>query len=145
MIRGRFGDTSGAPHVEGVLRLPNLAISANVSFLADTGAEMTTLMPMTGQSMGIDYSQFVYPTEVFDMGGAARSLRDNAILTFWDPDRRTLWAYQFIINIMAPNPALARAPSLLGRDILDRWRVVCDKPRDKVTFTVRSADASKRI
>lgn len=145
MIRGRFGNTSGAPHVEGLLTLPDLGVSANVSFLADTGAFKTTLMPMTGQSMGIDYSQFVYTTQVFGVGGASRSLPYDASLVFLDPDRQILWAYDIDLVIIAPKPDLSRAPSLLGRDILDRWRMVCDKARGKVTFTVRSADGAQRI
>jgi hypothetical protein len=31
-------------------------------------------------------------------------------------------------------------PSLLGRDVLDRWRMNYDPSRDSLKFTVRSAD-----
>ena len=145
MITGLFENMSGAPKVEGVLRLPNLNVVSKISFLVDTVADMTTLMPINGQSIGIDYGRLTYPDQVVGVGGVAQSVRDDAQLIFWDPGRRRLWVYLIDIDIMAPAPNLVGVPSLLGRDILDRWRMVCDKARDKLTFTVRSADDSYQL
>ena len=48
----------------------------------------------------------------------------------------------YSINLMIPrlDPDLFRMPSLLGRDVLDRWHMSYDPSRDKLSFTVRSAD-----
>lgn len=43
MLRGRFGDTTGAPYIEGRLILTRLNLTADISFLVDTGADYTVL------------------------------------------------------------------------------------------------------
>lgn len=40
MLRGRFGDTSGRPYLEGRLFLPRLKLQGDISFIVDTGAEL---------------------------------------------------------------------------------------------------------
>ena len=39
MLKGRFGDTSGRPYIEGHILLPRLKKRGNVSFVFDTGAD----------------------------------------------------------------------------------------------------------
>ena len=43
MLRGRFGDTSMRPYLEGRIFLPTIGIDGEASFLVDTGADKTTL------------------------------------------------------------------------------------------------------
>ena len=57
MLRGRFGNTSGRPFLEGRLILPNRNLSFEISFLVDTGADDTILMPADGIRVGLDYGQ----------------------------------------------------------------------------------------
>jgi hypothetical protein len=47
-IAGRFGDTTGRPYLEGRLVLPRLGKRGDFSFLVDTGADYTYLMPGDG-------------------------------------------------------------------------------------------------
>lgn len=63
MLRGRFGDTSGRPYIEGHVFLPRLEKRGNVSFLFDTGAD-TSLMPVDGLRVGIDYAELELPSEI---------------------------------------------------------------------------------
>ena len=56
MLRGRFGDTTGRPYLEGRLVIPRLSLESDISFLVDTGADRTVLLTADGQRMGIDYS-----------------------------------------------------------------------------------------
>ena len=55
-ILGRYGDTSGSPYLEGRLVVPCLEISGDVSFLVDTGADYTALMPMDGEEMQVPFA-----------------------------------------------------------------------------------------
>ncbi len=46
MLIGRFGHTSGRPYFEARVVLPHLNVAGNVSFLLDTGADKSLLMPL---------------------------------------------------------------------------------------------------
>ena len=51
-----------------------------------------------------------------------------------------LRGYWLDFILSAPSDEITDMPSLLGRDIIDRWRMVYDKANDEITFDVRSAD-----
>ena len=55
MLRGRFEDTTGAPYIEGRLILTRLSLSVDISFLVDTGADMTVLCPSDAAKITLDY------------------------------------------------------------------------------------------
>ena len=57
MFSGRYGNTSGRPYLEARVILPNLKIGGDVSFIVDTGADRTVLMPIDVKRMGIDYKK----------------------------------------------------------------------------------------
>jgi hypothetical protein len=48
MIEGRFGNTSGAPFLEGRIILLRFGVRGLVSFLVDTGADATIITPLDG-------------------------------------------------------------------------------------------------
>ena len=62
MLRGRFGDSTGRPYIEGRLIIPRLNIKSDMSFLVDTGADRSLLMPGDGRRLAIDYSKLGQPT-----------------------------------------------------------------------------------
>ena len=82
MIAGRFGDTTGRPYVSGRLLLPRVGLAANLSFLVDTGADCSTLMPGDGIKMDLDYTDLQNPTAVGGMGGNAACYQEPAIVLF---------------------------------------------------------------
>lgn len=143
MLRGRFGDTTGRPYIEGRLLLPRLGLSADVSFLVDTGADATVLMPADVGQMGLDVGQLTNRSESVGVGGRSRQFVEPAAVMFLE-DGRQLHAY-FIDLRIAEGAELLRLPSLLGRDVLDRWRMVYDPQRAELTFRVRSADQRLRM
>ena len=55
MLKGSFDPTSGRPYIEGLLVIPALGVDEVVSFLVDTGSDVTCLMPADGVRFGIDY------------------------------------------------------------------------------------------
>lgn len=140
MIVGRFGNTTGRPYVSGRLLLPRLQLSTNLSFLVDTGADCSTLMPTDGIKMSLNYGALQDPIVVGGMGGNAVCFQEYAVVAF-DESNRSLIQYYFIqIKIPEPQPDLLRMPPMIGRDILDRWHMSYDPSQKKLAFTVRSAD-----
>ena len=141
MLYGRFGDTSGRPYMEGRLLLPRLRLRADVSFVVDTGADRSVLMPLDAQRIGVDFSRLSGEVESVGIGGLVRNYTEQAVLVFNEPSRR-LVGYFINLEITSPGPDIEDVPSLLGRDVLDRWRMNYDPGNSRLTFTVRSMDFS---
>lgn len=139
MLIGRFGNTSARPYIEGRVALPRLGCHADISFLVDSGADVTYLMPTESALMGIDYNQLVGGVQTSGIGGECTDFQERALIAFSEPGKR-VYVYDIDILITNPQPYNQNYPSLLGRDILSRWRTVIDWQRNKLTFTVQSAD-----
>ncbi len=144
MIVGRFVNTTGRPYVGGRLLLPRLRLSTNLSFLVDTGADISTLMPADGLKMGIDYGSLISSTVVGGMGGYSECFQESAVLGFDEPNRNLLRYYFITLLIPKAQPDLMKLPPILGRDVLDRWHMAYDPSRGTLKFTVRSADHTAR-
>ena len=140
MIQGRFGNTTGRPYVNGRLLLPRLKFSTNLSFLVDTGADVSALMPADGIKLGINYRVLINSKVVGCMGGNTNCFQEDAVLIFDEPNRKLTRYYLIKIMIPPVSPPLMKTPSIIGRDILDRWRINYDPNRNSLKFTVRSAD-----
>ena len=78
MLRGRFGETSDRPYMEGHVLLPRLGKSGNVSFIFDPGADTSLLMPLDGQRMGIDYGRFENEETSLGIGGVSENFIESA-------------------------------------------------------------------
>lgn len=120
--------------------LPRLGLSTNLSFLVDTGADCSTLMPADGIKMGIDYAALQNPKIVGGIGGNAACYQESAVFIFDEPNRKLIRAYSVDLMIPQPQRDLMHMPSLLGRDVLDRWHMSYEPSRGRLRFTVRSDD-----
>lgn len=144
MIRGEFGP-AGQPYVEGFLTLPRFGLSRNITFLVDTGAHATCIHPRDGMAAAIPFNQLENPVTSDGVGGPATYFRERAVLEFVDGEAREIHSYE--VDVLIAKPAadpmhsINRLPSLLGRDIIDRWRMVYDRTDGVLEFTVRSADS----
>jgi len=143
MLRGRFGSTSHAPYIEGHIVFPRLNIRGNVSFMVDTGADNGVIMPADARRFGLDYSKLRNPRKCIGLNGLSRTFGEGALLTF--ADSRKTYTYNVKVDFIPPNPDLEKTPSLLGRDILERWRMIYDPSRKTLSFKVISADLTKSI
>jgi hypothetical protein len=132
MLRGRFGDTTTTPFIEASVHLPRFGLWGYVSFLADTGASSTVLMPLDSKKLGINFNKLINPKISRTVGGPAKGYMEESILGFLDKDKGRIYAYNTELQIFAPTRDNATLPSLLGRDILNRWRVLIDFPRKSV-------------
>ena len=139
MIRGRFGDTSGRPYMEGHVLLPRLGKSGYVSFIFDTGADTSLLMPLDGQRMGIEFGKLEDEVSSLGIGGESRNCVESAHLTFVGD--QILYAYTIKLHICKPAVELMTIPSLLGRDIIDQWCVTYNKSASELQAEVICSDA----
>ena len=145
MIRGEFGP-AGQPAVEGYMMLSRFGIARNITFLVDTGASATCIHPRDGTLIAIPFDQLENPVTSDGVGGPVTYFRERAVLEFVDGDARAVRRYE--VDVLIAKPAadpmhsITRLPSLLGRDIIDRWRMVYDRAEGVLEFTVRSADTA---
>lgn len=144
MFHGRFGDTSGRPYLEAQVILPRLKVNSGVSFIVDTGADRTVLMPLDAIRMGIDFRKLRRAGNLFGIGGSCKSFSEPAIIMFSE-NRGRLFLYEITIGIVEKKREVMRTRSLLGRDILDRLRMDYNASKQSITFKVISADAIIRL
>ena len=129
--------------MEGHVLLPRLGRSGNVSFIFDTGADTSLLMPLDAQRMGIDYAMFETKESTLGIGGLTENFIESAYLAFVGDE--ALYGYETELHICKPAEELMTIPSLLGRDIIDRWRVTYDKLASELLAEVISWDAQERL
>ena len=144
MLIGRFEDATGRPYLDGHLLIPRLRIDIGISFCVDTGADNTTLMPGDGNNIGIDYSTLNKSNQSIGISGAIDSYKQRAILAFTEQGQ-IIHGYDIDLTIIAPDPerpGINRLPSLLGRDILNRWTMHYSPTTDSLTFKVETTDVT---
>ncbi len=140
MLRGRFGNTTGRPYIEGRLVIPRLNTSGDISFLVDTGADQTLLAPADGLRIGLDYADLHGDgKQIIGIGGVTENFVEDAVVVFAD-GIKVIYGYTIQLGIAPPSPDIMDIPSLLGRDIIDHWRMIYNPTRRNLSFTVISAD-----
>lgn len=147
MLQGRFGNTSGRPYIEGRVVFPRLKLAvqiaprgeADISFLADTWADRTTIMPCDFFRLGVLESDLQSPGKMNGVGGEGICFNEAAIVTFSEPGVG-LHTYQITVLIAKTGPGIMQCPSLLGRDIMNQWDIRLNKSRNTFRATVVSSD-----
>lgn len=105
----------------------------------DTGADSSVLMPVDSRRLGIDFNLLIGKQICTGIGGSVELFVEHGVLVFSDPGV-ALYTYDLNINIMADDVEMEDMSSLLGRDVIDRWRIIYDPQGDGLTATVRDAD-----
>ena len=121
-----------------------LRVNADVWFCVDTGADNTTLMPMDGSNVSLDYSTLNKSDQSMGISGAIDSYKERAIVVFREQSS-AIHGYDIDLTIIKPDPdkpGINRLPSLLGRDILNRWTMHYSPTTDSLTFEVVTADVT---
>lgn len=138
MIEGSFDN--GSPFIEGLLVFPGLDVQGPISFLLDTGADESCVMPTDGLRLGIDYGTLTgRKVRIRGVSGPIESTK-RPVLVFFVENTGKVRLYRILINIMPNEPKLHSLHSVLGQDILSRWRTVHDPTRGRIQATVISAD-----
>lgn len=119
--------------------LPRLGVQGDFSFLVDTGADQTFLMPGDGLTMGLDYSQLQNLGNTSrGAGGPITSYSEPAWIVF--SDGADLYGYFITLSILEFRADMLSVPTLLGRDVLHRWGMAYQPSSDRLEFEVESAD-----
>ena len=140
MLRGEFREPRKAAYLQANVTLPRLGLSLLVDFHIDTGAESTMLLPKDTHHMNIAWDELPRVTRAAGLGGTVSAFREFAVLQFEGQGR--LWLYGIDIALLSPSVDSAPLPSVLGRDVLNNWRMHCSPVEDTLTFDVLRADAS---
>ncbi len=138
MITGTIGEYA-RPTLASELIIPRFGIRRKVNFLVDTGADQTVLQPYDAQEVGIPFERLESPEVSRGIGGPALLFRESAYLTFDEDDGSATHWCLLNIHIAKPpeNGAPSPLPSLLGRDVIDQWRMLYDPVDGRLEFTVR--------
>jgi len=139
MLAGRFGDTTGRPYIEAFVWIPSLRIMGAVSFLVDTGADSTVLMQLDAARLRVDFTRLKKTRINTGIGGNSTDWIVPATLLFSEP-RVKMYGYDITLTIAQPKLELETCPSLLGRDILNNWRMVYDAPGNSLNVEVIRCD-----
>ena len=136
-LSGRF--VTGAPYITAEVAIPGLGTARDTPFLLDTGADTTFLMAEDAIQMGIDFGSLTLSSSLGSgVGGYIRLYHADASITF--ADRENLYVYRAELAIAEPGEHNRGLPSLLGRDILNRWRLRYDAPANALEAQVDSAN-----
>lgn len=130
-IRGRFiGD---APYFAA--HLASTHFQGAVWFLADTGASRTTLLDRDAKLLSIP-AQALEPAALplVGIGGSVRSFVVRRIeITFASDEgdvvlQQDIWVAQHDLGQLPPDEVgrILRLPSVLGRDLINRFRLTCE-------------------
>lgn len=110
--------------------------------LIDTGADATCLHPPDAIRAGIPFERLRHRTGFGGIGGSSPYFREQALLLF--DDNALTRIYRLDLLIAEPNEFNKTLPSLLGRDVINRWWMDYDPANDRLECTVRSADHTVR-
>ena len=97
------------------------------------------MLPTDGGKMNLDYSALTPSSTMIGLGGAARVSIERAVVVFNDPGK-AIYGYNIELTIIEPNEILMGVPSLLGRDILNQWRMHYSPSTKRLLFHVNSFD-----
>lgn len=137
-----FGFTSltPAPRVQAFCYFPSLNLGRPVDFMIDTGASSTCLNGIYAWGL-MPYLKKQTTTPSTGIGGSCGYYRINGKLTFIDTKGKEI-EVDLLIGIQRiksflwkkPRQMTLRTPCLLGRDILNKWKLIYDCPGSNVWF-----------
>ena len=140
MLRGEFAAGTGRPYIYARLWIPRFGVARIVRFCVDTGSGYTMLMPSDGFRMGLDYSLLDDEHHVATVGGQTSAFLEAAHLTFREQNSPTAYGYHVMLAITPPSIEAMRLPSLLGRDVINRWRIDYHPTAGQLLCDVMTAD-----
>lgn len=144
-IPGEWGRRD-APFVEATLLCPALGLKKSLRFLIDTGASRTNLLDTDAEALGLDYAKL-------------KKLKDGAVGiggtvdTYILPDVRLVFESSqglqeerleqaFVLRHVfrgkktrEQKERIRALPSLLGRDIINRFRLITDRQAHLVVLS----------
>lgn len=140
MITGYFDD-EGRPRIRGNIYIPRLAIGERVWFLLDTGSDITCVGASDANTLHIQRRRLGVPTAIGGIGGRGYFSTEKALVAFENgADDSRFSVYEIDLHIAYSETG--SLPSLLGRNIINRWRIDYDPTNGVLECAVRSADSA---
>jgi hypothetical protein len=140
MLIGRYVGASLRPMIEAHVSIPSIKAGGFVQFLIDTGADCTTITPADGRRLRVDYSRLAREDHAMGYSGSTMDFVCDGIITFAEIG---VVEYEFDVELRLTKPdptapELLMLPSLLGRDVLNQWKLTFDPPNRMIVADVLS-------
>lgn len=121
-----------AAYVVAILESKVLGINETVEFLVDTGASRTTICDKDALRLGIDFSKLERLSEgMLGIGGLVDTyIMKSVKLTFRRENEKGHIENMeriYVLKHVLPDERIMRIPSILGRDILNKYALLYDK------------------
>ena len=135
MINGFFRNGAGFVNVH--LISEGMDIDETIEFLVDTGASRTTLLDKDVICLGIEYDKLRrYEQDQSGIGGSVETyVIDDATLLFGAYTMEMpVFTIRHSLGVMDDQERIRilRFPSILGRDVINKFRLIFDKERDEI-------------
>jgi hypothetical protein len=140
-LRGYFrADPLEGAYFSVVLWIPSLNIAGSLELLVDTGATKTTLLDSDARRLGIQHERLTaLKRPLLGLGGLVQTYATrNARLVFKSEDsseHQEVLEELLVVRHSKLDSNIMRIPSVLGRDILNKYRIVYDKQNRFVLIT----------
>ncbi len=135
MLYGKFGEKTGRLYIPGFVYIPRLAVNGVIQFIMDTGADNTTLMPADSIALSVDFDALSDTRGSRGIGGTIDLFEVQSHVAFRD-HTGTVYSYRIDMLIYPSNGDDQSMPSLLGRDVMDHWRVIYDRTNNELSADV---------
>jgi hypothetical protein len=133
--------------IEAHVTIPSIKAAGFIQFLIDTGADCTTLTPADGRRLRIDHTKLTTEDHSIGYAGSTLDFICKGIVTFSEIGV-VEYEYDVDLRVTKPDPGIPELfmlPSLLGRDILNRWQLSFDPKAMTITANVLSCDRSNSL
>jgi len=129
-----------ASYVVAVLESEFLGIHETMEFLVDTGASRTTICDKDAIKLRIDYSKLESISEgMLGIGGIVNAyiLRDVKLVFRREDEKSHVEDFEriYILKHAILDEKIMRLPSILGRDMLNKYSFVYDKRHERAFMT----------
>ena len=129
-----------ASYVVAVLESEFLGIHETLEFLVDTGASRTTICDKDAIKLGIDFSMLEKLGEgMLGVGGVVNTyvLKDVKLVFRREDERSHVESFEriYVLKHAVLDEKILRLPSILGRDMLNKYLFVYDNKRGKAFVT----------
>ena len=135
-------DALEGAYVTAVLESKSLHLYASVEFLIDTGATKTTISEKDIIRLGVDYEALERLSKgMLGIGGAVDTyLLKDANLIFRQENKKNHVEQLSLcfLKHSEVNERILRIPSIIGRDILNKYTIIYSKKQGKAYLTDES-------
>lgn len=141
-ISGHWGKFD-APYVTGILISEDFGIRQPVMFLLDTGASRTTILDNDAARLNVNYKKLRKSQQAtVGIGGAVDTyVIPDARLMFmtekgyFETEPDLIFVLKHAIRDAVTGERIKNIPSILGRDILNKYKLILDRNNNTVLIT----------